>query len=57
MKYLNSIIKDKINQYIEFIDIMNEIIEKDKDIDIYYENSIIIIKTNKIVEIIDNIKF
>ena len=33
--YFDSIIENEIDQYIEFIDIINEIIEENEDIDIY----------------------
>ena len=49
-------IEDRINQYVEFIDIINEIIEEDRDIDIYWEN-LIKIKINKIIIILNIIKF
>ena len=38
--YLDSIIEDKIDQYVEFIDIVDEIVEENEDIDIYWEDSI-----------------
>ena len=49
-------IEDEIDQYIEFIDIIDEIIEKDEDIDIYWEDSIEI-EINEVIIILDIIEF
>ena len=49
-------IENEIDQYIELINIINEIIEEDRDINIYWENSIEI-EINKIIIISDIIEF
>ena len=49
-------IGDGIDQYVEFIDIIDEIMEENEDIDIYWED-LIEIKINKIIIILNIIKF
>ena len=53
---LDSMTEDEIGQYVEFIDIINEIIEENEDINKYWKN-LIEIKINKIVVILNIIKF
>ena len=54
--YLDSIIEDEIGQYIEFIDIIDEIIEENGDIDIYWEDSIEI-EVNEVVVVSSTTEF
>jgi len=53
---LDSMIEDEIDQYIEFIDIIDEIIEENGDIDIYWEDSIEI-EVNEVVVVSSTTEF